>query len=274
MGSENRLAEKIWSMRKTWCIGLVFLVLITGQRVSAQDTAVQQNAQKARAALDAMVTALGGERWLTMKNRLWEGRTSGFYHGTPTGGITDYWEYYAYPDQDRIEFTKHRDVLQIYTGREGWEVTYRGKNMLPKDQLEEYLRRRDHSLEVAIRVWLKDPKTILVYDGQQLVERHLTEQVTLISASNDSITIQMDHDSHLPLRRSFQWRDPVYKDKNEDAEEYGDYHVVDGIPTPFTIARFHNGDEVNQRFLYRASYNLDLPPDFFNVDQAAAKVKK
>jgi hypothetical protein len=262
-------------MRRKWFVALaLFVGLISGQQAFAQDAAAQQNAQKARAAIDAMITALGGDRWLTMKNRLWAGRTSGFYHGSPTGGITDYWEYHAFPDQDRIEFGKHRDVLQIYTGREGWEVTYRGKSPLPKDQQEDWLRRRDHSIEVALRVWFKDPKTILVYEGQQLVERHLAEQVTLISPSNDSITIQMDHDTHLPLRRSFQWRDPVYKDKDEDAEEYDDYHNIEGFPTPFTITRFRNGDMVNQRFLYSADYNVNVPPDLFNPDQAAAKVKK
>jgi hypothetical protein len=262
------------NIQRRWLVGLVVTILISGQQAFAQDAAVQQNTQKARAAINAMITALGGDRWLTVKNRLWSGRTSGFYHGNPTGSITDYWEYHVFPDHDRSEFTKHRDVLQIYNGNEGWEVTYRGKNQLPKDQQEDWLRRRDHSVEVALRVWFKDPKTILVYEGQQLVERHLAEQVTLISASNDSITIQMDHDSHLPLRRSFQWRDPIYKDKDEDAEEYDDYHTVDGFPTPFTIARFRNGDMVNQRFLYSADYNLDLPPDLFDPDKAAVRVKK
>lgn len=262
------------SIRKNWLVGLVLMVLVASQQAFAQDATAQQNSQKARAAIDAMIQALGGEKWLTMKNRVWAGRTSGFYHGNPTGGITDYWEFHAFPDCDRTEYTKHRDVIQIYNGDQGWEVTYRGKGTLPKEQQDDWLRRRNHSVEVALRVWLKDPKTILVFEGQQLVERHLADQVTLISATNDSITIQMDHDTHLPLRRSFQWRDPVYKDKDEDAEEYDDYHTVEGFPTPFTITRFRNGDMVNQRFLYWADYNVDLPADFFDPDKAAAKVKK
>ena len=36
----------------------------------------------------------------------------------------------------------------------------------------------------------------------------------------------MDIQTHLPLRRSFQWRDPEFHDKNTDAEEYDDYHTV------------------------------------------------
>ena len=67
--------------------------------------------------------------------------------------------------------------------------------------------------------------------------------MTLISADNEAVTILMDVQTHLPLRRTFQWRDPVYKDKNLDAEEYDDYHTIDGFPTPFTITRFKNDDD-------------------------------
>jgi hypothetical protein len=42
----------------------------------------------------------------------------------------------------------------------------------------------------------------------------------------------MDVQTHLPLARTFQWRDPEYHDKNTDTEEYDDYHTIDGFPTP------------------------------------------
>lgn len=255
---------------------LAAAVFANGPAAHADDgeASAQQNDHKARAVLDAMVEALGGNAWLTMDNRVYEGRRSGFYRGDPTGAIVDYFEFHKFPDQDRTEFTKKRDVVQILTGNEGWEVTYRGKKALPKELLENALRHRDHSIEVAVKRWLKDPKTVLIYEGQTLVERHLADQVTLISPSNDSITIQMDAQSHLPLRRSYQWRDPLYKDKNESAEEYDDYHVVAGIPTPFAITSFQNGEMTDQRFLYRASYNVPLPPETFDADKTAARIKK
>ena len=110
-----------------------------------------------------------------------------------------------------------------------------------------------------MRVWLNDPRTVLIYGGQNLVERHLADQTTLINAENDSITIQTDAETHLPLRRSYQWRDPLYKDKNTDAEEYDDYHMVEGLPTAYTLTRYHNDDMTNQRFLSRAGlrYSVD-----------------
>ena len=247
-------------------------VLPAGYAAQQDDSA--KNAQQAHAALDTMVKALGGDAWLNMQNREYQGRSAAFYHGKPSGATVEYWEIHAWPNKDRIEFTKHRDVVQIYTGQEGWEVIYSGKKELPKEQEEDYLRRRDHSIETVVKTWLKDPATILIYEGQHLAESHLADQVTLISAQNDAVTILMDSQTHLPLRRSFQWRDPLYKDKDEDAEEYDNYRPVDGFQTPFNITRFRNGDMVNQRFLFKAIYNQALPSDEFSPDSAAAKIVK
>jgi hypothetical protein len=221
-----------------------------------------------------MVQALGGQAWLNMKNQMRQGHIAAFFHGQPDAGTTEYWEYHAWPDHDRTEYTKHRDVVQFYVDRQGWEVTYRGKKPLPQEQVDDFLRRRDHSIETVVKVWLKDPKTILIYEGQRLAERHLAEQVTLISAENEAVTILMDVQTHLPLRRSFQWRDPLYKDKNTDAEEYDDYHTINGFPTPFTITRFKNDDVTRQQFLDHAAYNQELGSDFWNVDAADRRIKK
>jgi len=245
---------------------------VSSQGLQQDDSA--KNAQQARGALDLMVKALGGDAWLHMQNREYVGRTASFYKGRPSGATAEYWEFHAWPDTDRIEFTKHRDVVQIYTGREGWEIIYSGKKPLPQDQVDDVLRRRDHSIETVIKQWLNDPKTILIYEGQHLAESHMADQVTLISAQNEAVTILMDSQTHLPLRRSFQWRDPLYHDKNEDAEEYDNYRPVDGFQTPYNITRFKNGDMVNQRFLFKAVYNQALPADEFSPDAAAAKIVK
>ena len=254
---------------------LVCAVLATPKTTHTQtaDDAAK-NAQQARAALNAMVQALGGDAWLNMKNSMQQGHVAAFFHGQPDLGTTDLWQYHQWPDRDRTEVTKHRDVLELYIGRDGWEVTFRGKKPMQKDLLEDYLRRRDHSIETAVKVWLKAPNTILVYEGKTMTERHLSEQVTLISPQNESITIQMDVQTHLPLKRSFQWRDPIYKDKNTDSEEYDDYHVIEGFPTAFSITRLRNDEMVRQYYVTKVEYNRDLPADFWDPDAATRRVKK
>ncbi len=245
-----------------------------GTQAQTPNSDAQKNAQQARAALDAMVKALGGEAWLDMKNQMLQGKVAAFFHGNPDPGTTEIFEYHQWPDHDRIEVTKHRDVVEFFAGRQGWEVTYRGKKAMDKDTLDDYLRRRDHSIETAVKVWMKNPQTLLFYEGQHMAERHLAEQVTLISPENDAITILMDADTHLPLQRIFQWRDPTYHDKNTEVEEYDDYHTIDGLPTPLTITRLKNGETVRQFYITRAVYNQNLPADFWDPDAEARKVKR
>ena len=257
----------------TMVLAVLALIGPHAARTQTDDAAVR-NAAQARAALNAMVQALGGQAWLNMQNMERQGHIAGFFQGNPDPGTTEYFEFHQWPDHDRIELTKHRDVVEFYVGRQAWEVTYRGKKAVEKDALDDYLRRRDHSIETAVKVWMKDPNTILIYEGQHLAERHLAEQVTLISPANEAITILMDDQTHLPLQRSFQWRDPEYHDKNTDTEEYDDYHTIDGFPTPFTITRLKNGEPFRQYFVSHVTYNQALPADLWDVDLEARKVKR
>ncbi len=258
-------------------MGTLLLALPVGipvQAVFAQDAEAAKNAQQARDALNAMVTAMGGEMWLDQVNVFKHGHAAGFFHGNPDPGTTEIFEFESWPDKDRIEVTKHRDVIEFFVGQEGWEVNYRGKRALPKDQVDEFLRRRNHSIKVAAKVWLNDPKTILVYEGKHLASRHMADQVTLISAQNESITILMDANTHLPLERRFQWRDPEYHDKNTDVEDYDDYHTIQGFPTPLNISRAKNDEMTRQYYIDHVEYNRNLPGDFWDVNAAARRLKK
>lgn len=237
------------------------------------DAIAQANDQKAKKLLDAMVDALGDLSWSSLQDWEQHGRIAGFYQGKPTGAIVDFRSFsrISAPGviEERIEYGKKHDDVLIFTADNGYEITYQGKKELPKDMVEDYMRRRAHSIPVVMRTWVKDAKTILIYDGQTQVERHLADKVTILSPSNDAVTIEMDANSHLPVRTSFQWRDPLYKDMNTDSEEYDGYHTVQGFPTPYAVTRFHNGDMVSQRYLMGASYNIGLAPALFDPDVAA-----
>jgi hypothetical protein len=105
------------------------------------------------------------------------------------------------------------------------------------------------------------------------VERRLTERVTILSDNNDAITLDIDIATHLPRRRTFEWRNTTFKDRDEDAEEYDDYHTIQGLPTPFTITRYHNGDMATQTFLTKVEYDVDLPPGTFDPNILLKKKK-
>ena len=230
--------------------------------------------------MQQMVGALGGPKWLAIHDVLEEGRTSGFFQGKPTGEVADFRLLRTVPTSAsdpgllRSDFTKHHDVVNILTKDVDWEITYRGKRELRPDEYLTVFRRRDHSVDEAVRVWWHQPGTVLIYGGQKMAERHLIDEITLLNTNNDNITLQLDADTHLPARVSFSWRDPLYKDKNEDAEEFADYHLVEGIPTPLNETFYHNGDMTSQRYVMHVGYNLPVSPDAFDPDATAAKLVK
>jgi hypothetical protein len=57
-------------------------------------------------------------------------------------------------------------------------------------------------------------------------------------------------------------------------EDYDNYQVIDGIPTPFAITRFHSGDMTSQRLVYGVRYNVQLPQNAFDLEATVAKIKK
>lgn len=258
--------------------GLFLLLVLCGSLVvhaqANADPTGDAEQKKAKGLLEQMIQALGGDAWLNAPGYELIGRTSGFYQGKPTGAITDFFDYRQPPDKERVELGKKRLVYEIYIGDQGWEITYKGKSAIPKIEMDDYLRRRDHSVEAVARIWMKDPEALYLYGGQEQVERHLADKITILSSTNDSLTLDLDANSHLPVRRSFEWRDPLYKDKNIEGEEYDDYHKLNGISTPFSITRYHNGDMTNQRFLYNVTYGGAIPPAMFDVDAAVRKLKK
>jgi len=236
--------------------------------------------QRGRKLLDQMLEALGGDAWLNRHNMRVYGHAGRFFQGAPNGIVIDFTATWQFPSGDRpyaerIGFItdksmilpgKKIDIVQIWINNAGHEVTYKGNSTLPKDQVEDYYRRQDHSIESIYRVWLKSPGVMVIAEGSTMVERRLTERVSILSANNDAVTVDIDAATHLPRRRTFQWRNTTFKDLDEDAEEYDDYHTIQGLPTAFTISRYHNGDLASQTFYTKIEYDVDLSPDTFNPD--------
>lgn len=228
------------------------------------DKEALKNADQAKTAIQQGIQALGGQTYLTIRDREQQGRGYGFHSGRPTGAGGLFWSFYEYPDKERVEFTKERDIAQIYVGNKGYEITYKGPHPLEQKDLEDYLRRRHFSLDVVLRTWVNDPKVVLIYDGNAIAAQHPAVQVTLINENNEAVDLYFDTYSHLPVKKTFEWRDPVDKQKNLEEEIYENYKPVSGIMAPFNLTRYFNGDMSNQRFLNSVTINQGLDQSMFD----------
>ena len=130
-----------------------------------------ESAHKARALLDQTIQTLGGQPYLTYDTRSESGRYYPLYHGrtNSTGLIYNY--FLKYPDKDRFEVLALKDIhllpgtidiggvkshkvdlAIIHNGNQGFETTYKGTAAQDKIDLENYLRRRDHSPEWVFQI--------------------------------------------------------------------------------------------------------------------------
>jgi len=236
---------------------------ISGHRENNQGND-QENSRKARSLIDQAIQALGGQAYLNMHDLQQEGRTYSFYHGQPTSNGVLFWRFVEYPDKERIEVTKQRDVAYVYVGDKGYELTFKGPHPVEKKELEDYLRHRKFSLETVLRTWINDPSVALFYDGNALAGNLSAQRVTLINAKNEAVSLFFDIDTHLPIKKSYTWRDPVDKERNVEDEIYDNYRLVQGVMTPYGFTRYFNGDMQTERFANVVRINQGLNEAMFD----------
>jgi hypothetical protein len=255
-----------------------------------------ESARKARALLDQSIEALGGHAYLTYESRSESGRYYPLYHGRTNSTGLQYNYFFEYPDKDRFEVLKAKDIHVIpgtidiggvkskkvdlaivHNGDKGFEITYKGTAARDKQDLQDDLRRRDHSPEWVFRKWLNDPTVALFYDGLDVVDSKPTEGVTLLNSKDDAVKIWIDQSTHYPVKISYSWRDPKDRQMNTEDEVFDHYKPEDGIMTPHSFTRYFNGEMSQQRFITTAKYNMNLPETLFDASvtyDPMAPVKK
>ena len=224
----------------------------------------QQNARQAHDLLEQAIQALGGDVYLNIHDMQEQGRTYTFYHGRPSSNGVFFWRFLEFPGKERIELTPQRDVAYVYNGDKGYEITYKGPKAIEKKDLDDYLRHRKFSLETILHSWVNDPNVALFFDGAALAGSLAAQRVTLINKQDEAVSVYFDIDTHLPIKKTYSWRDPVDKERNIEEETYDGYRMVDGVMTAFGFTRYFNGDMQTERFVTSASYNKGLDPAMFD----------
>jgi hypothetical protein len=263
-------------MRSTAIVLLAALAFLP--LANAQTGPPQDNNAQAKAILDQMIQALGGSAYLNVQDMQQAGRTYTLSHGQSTGPGVLFWRFTKFPDKERIELTKQRDIAYVYRGDHAYEITYKGTAEQEPKLVAEYLRRRDHSLEWVIRRWINEPGVALLYEGSAIAGDKPTQKVSIINSKNDSVTLFIDSNTHLPIKKSYSWRDPADNLRNTEDELFDAYRPTQGIMTPYSITRFYNGEMTNQRFLNTVAYNQNVSDTMFDAttsyDPARLPTKK
>ena len=232
----------------------------------------QNNPQKARVLVDQMIQALGGQAYLNAQDFYAETRSGSFHNETLVGwGL--YYRFWKWPDKDRIEITKQRDIVQLYVSDQAYEITYRGIrpiDLQKEEKVGQAIVRRYYSMENVLRKWLQEPGILLLDEGPSISEGHLGEKVTIINSKNESVTLIVDPTTHLPLEKRYSTRDPRYRDRDEERTIYGDWKEIQGINTPRMTVTKRNGETISQQIILNITYNVHPADSLF--DPKVAKI--
>ena len=88
----------------------------------------------------------------------------------------------------------------------------------------------------------------------------------MIASDHRGVTLYIDANSHLPLRKTYTTRDAETGDRVEEVETFDNYRLIQGIQSPTTITRYKNNIMTGQRFISTVTYNSGIPDSKFDLN--------
>jgi len=267
-------------MRTLWMALLFTCMCCTGAR------AAETSQQKGKRVVDEALAALGGQAYLAMQNRVESGRIYGFYHEKLNGlGVSTLYTTYLPPPATldpnflgvnvRDARGKKQDDVILYTGGEGYELTFRGARPLTDALVKQFKVATLHNIFYILRQRLGEPGLIFDSRGADFYENRPVEIVDITDANNDTVTVYFDQASKLPTRQSYNRRDPIDNSKLDEVTIFGKYRDVGGgVTWPFTVRRERNGEKIFEMYSESVEINQDLKDSLFTLPANLKILKK
>ena len=130
----------------------------------------EQNVAKARQLLGQLVDALGGPAYLEARERECDGRRAQFGHNGELTGFIDFKDYWRYPDKHRIDYSKKRNIIDMFNGDEGWTMDRGGVSEEPAGAVSDFQALVKYGVDSLLRTRLKDPSLNISYAGVGIVD--------------------------------------------------------------------------------------------------------
>jgi hypothetical protein len=238
----------------------------------AMTAAAETIQERGKRVVDEAVQALGGDKFLAMKDRVETGRAYSFYRDE-LKGLSVATVYTRYLDKvpagklaqrERQAFGKDEYSSVLFTDGKGYEITFRGARPLPEETLSRYEDTTQRNIFYLLRIRLKEPGMIFESRGMEIENNRPVEIVDITDADNDTVTVSFDRSTKLPLRQVFYRRDPQTRERMEEVTIFSKYRDVgDGVMWPFAIERKRNGDKIFEMYSETVAINQNLTEEKF-----------
>lgn len=228
----------------------------------------EQSAAKAKELLQGMIQALGGPAYLNLKDSTCQGRLGSFGHSGALSGYETFWDFVKFPDKDRTEFSKKRNIINVSNGNQGWVLDRGGVSEESASQIADHQHDLQVDLDYILRYRLNESGMIFRYLGSDIVDLKEADWIEIDDPQGHEIRIAIAKLTHLPIRKEVAGRDPVTHVRNEQVDYYSNFENVDGVQLYFGQTRIQNGMKVFQVFYDPAGcrINTGLQDSFFTKE--------
>ena len=250
------------------CISsLCLLALLTAPHSRAQNPDIllpEQSAAKARELINTTIQALGGDAYLRVRDISRTGRLSQFGSNGALMGFVEVFDYTKLPDKRRREYSKRRNVIDVFNGDEGWSLDREGieeTTAATLDAFQENLRRgMDNFFRFRFN---KEDGIILRYGGSDLVDMKQVDWVEVSDREHRVIRIAIDRNTRLPIRAVNFQRDRDTRDPIQEVDYFSNYQNIQGVQFPFRVARDRAGRRVSETVYTSVQFNTGLDDSLF-----------
>ena len=238
-----------------------------------------QRETRGREIVDRAIEALGGQKFLSMKDRTETGRVYSFYREQLRGlsRASIYTRYLTPPSppqpgklyvRERQSFfrdPKKEDYAILFDEERGWNITYRGAAPVPPPLLNRYHDSTLRNVFYMLKQRRGEPGLIVEFESTDVVDNVPIEKVTFTDAENVSVSVEFHRSTHLPVRQVFFRRDPDTRGRIEEITRFDKYRPVSGVLWPFNMQRMRNGEKVFEIFSETVAIDSGLTDDLFTL---------
>jgi hypothetical protein len=284
------------------CLILVLgLAMAPGKPAAAQpgqDLFPEQSAAKAKAILQQVIAALGGSAYLNVRDSDCEGRLAQYGHSGEVANFTLFHDQWLLPDKNRAEyitkgmntilgsligieggvFIMHGGVLvTVYTADQGWMLDKSGVSDQPEDVVKNFAEQVKSGMNIMLRSRMNEDGVEFRYAGPDLADLKEVEWIEFSDRDHRALRLAVEKSTHLPVRWVVAKQDPETRERTEITTSYAQFTTIDGVKTPFRVARAQNGRPLSQTYVASCKYNANLSPQLFtrvSLEQRAPEVNK
>jgi hypothetical protein len=246
----------------------------------------QARQDRAKRVIDDALTALGGQGFLEMKDRVETGRGYAFAHENLSGlsRLKIYSRYLIRPEPPQPGFIgvrerqaqgKDEDIVLLFTETEAYETTFRGAKPVPAALYDRWREGLLHNVLYILRMRLGEPGLVIEDKGTSVFDNQPVDVVNIVDSDNRQVEVMFHQTTKLPVRQEWSHRDPKTKYLLREVTVFTKWRDVGGgVMWPYTLRRERNGERVTEIYAESVVINQGLTDDMFTLSGSTKVIEK